>query len=52
MQKYFLAMSTKFFSFQQHFVCQGNTMTHSEDRAHWIKEGAIGLGGRYALNYI
>ena len=22
-------------------------MTHNEDRAHWLKEGAIGLGGMY-----
>ena len=21
-------------------------MTHNEERAHWIKEGAIGLGGK------
>ena len=22
-------------------------MTHNEERAHWIKEGAIGLGGKF-----
>ena len=22
-------------------------MTHNEKRAHWIKEGAIGLGGNF-----